>query len=61
MRYTSGTLVAMNIPMTPPIPPSLPDPEPEPEITDPDPDPGQPEVPDPDRTADTPETIPGNE
>ncbi len=40
----------MNIPMDPPISPTIPDPEPEPEITDPDPD--EPEVPDPDRSAD---------
>jgi hypothetical protein len=49
----------MNIPMDPPLSPTIPDPAPEPEITDPDPD--EPEVPDPDRSADPSETGPEQE
>ncbi len=49
----------MDIPVTPPTSPTVPDPEPEPEIIDPDP--GEPEVPDPDQSANRPATGPTQE
>jgi hypothetical protein len=49
----------MDIPATPPTPPTVPDPEPGPEIVDPVPD--EPEVPDPDESANRPATDPNQE